>query len=145
MNPELEEKWEKIRRKHGVILFDGVCVFCNGAVKQIAARDSADYFRYAALQSEWGEFLKQKYAGKQQDTDSVVLVEQGNYYTQSTAAIHVMKSLDGLFFLSVFLFLIPRPLRDVAYMLFAKMRYRLFGKKDACEIPTGAMRNKFLF
>lgn len=127
-----------------IILFDGVCNFCNGAVNFVIAHDKAGYFKFAPLQSEIGEELIAKHHIDTTETDSVVLIENEKAYIHSTAALRIARRLDGIWSWTYFFILIPRPLRDLAYKLFAKYRYRLFGKQDACMMPTPEVRARFL-
>jgi predicted DCC family thiol-disulfide oxidoreductase YuxK len=127
-----------------VILFDGVCNFCDGAVNFIIARDPEGYFKFAPLQSEVGEKLLAENGIDKSVTDSVVLIEDGKVYTYSTAALRVARKLSGpwrLFYVFIFA---PKFVRDFFYKLFAKYRYRMFGKKDECMLPTPEIRSRFL-
>ena len=126
------------------ILFDGVCNFCNGAVNFVIERDKAGYFKFAPLQSDVGERMRNEYSIDKLKTDSIVLVEDGRAFTHSTAALRIARRLDGVWPMSYVFMIIPRPLRDLGYRLFAKYRYRLFGKLDACMIPTPDVRARFL-
>jgi predicted DCC family thiol-disulfide oxidoreductase YuxK len=127
-----------------VILFDGVCNFCNGAVNFIIARDSKGYFKFAPLQSEIGERLLKENGIDKIETDSVVLIEDGKVYTYSTAALRVARRFDGLWSWLYWFIFVPKPIRDFFYKLFAKYRYKLFGKKDECMLPTPDVRSRFL-
>lgn len=127
-----------------IVLFDGVCNFCNGAVNWVIERDQTGYFRFAPLQSEIGEELVAKYAIDKDETDSVILVENEKAYTHSTAALRVARKLNGIWSLAYYLIVIPRPVRDLAYRLFARYRYRLFGRQDQCMMPTPDVRARFL-
>jgi len=126
------------------VLFDGVCNFCNGAVNFVIARDKAGYFKFAPLQSEIGEQITVKQGIDFEKTDSIVLVEDHRAYIQSTAALKIARRLDGLWPVFYGLIIVPRPIRDLAYKLFAKYRYKLFGRQDACMIPTTEVRARFL-
>ena len=126
------------------VLFDGVCNFCNGAVNFVIARDKAGYFKFAPLQSEIGEQITVKQAIDFEKTDSIVLVEDHRAYIQSTAALKIARRLDGLWPVFYGLIIVPRPIRDLAYKLFAKYRYKLFGRQDACMIPRPEVRARFL-
>jgi predicted DCC family thiol-disulfide oxidoreductase YuxK len=127
-----------------IILFDGVCNFCNSSVNFIIARDTAGYFKFAPLQSEIGEKLLAENGVDKVETDSVVLIEDGQVYTHSTAALRVARRLDGAWKWLYYLIFVPRIIRDGAYKLFARYRYRLFGKKDECMLPTPEIRARFL-
>jgi predicted DCC family thiol-disulfide oxidoreductase YuxK len=94
------------------------------------------------LQSEAGQTYVEKFGLSA--IDSVILVEDDKFYTHSTAALKVAKHLSGIWSLAYALIIIPKPIRDFFYRLFAKYRYKLFGKKDECMIPTPEVRAKFL-
>ncbi len=127
-----------------IVLFDGVCNFCNGAVNWVIERDTAGYFKFAALQSEIGQELAAKHGIDRSDTDSIILVDDEEAYTYSTAALRIAKRLDGAWSWLYALIAVPKPIRDFVYKLFAKYRYRLFGKQDACMMPTPEIRARFL-
>lgn len=127
-----------------IVLFDGVCNFCNGAVNWVIERDKKGYFKFAALQSEIGEELAAKHGIDRNETDSVILIEDDKVYTYSDAALRIARKLGGAWSNAYSLRIVPRPLRDFAYKLFAKYRYRLFGKQDQCMMPTPEMRARFL-
>ena len=126
------------------MLFDGVCNFCNVSVNFVIERDKAGYFKFAPLQSEIGEELVAKHGIDTAETDSVIVVENDRAYTHSSAALRIAKQLDGLWSWSYGFIVVPKPLRDFFYRLFAKYRYRLFGKQDACMMPTPEIRARFL-
>lgn len=127
-----------------IVLFDGVCNFCNGSVNFIIERDRANYFKFAPLQSEIGERLLHEYKIDKAQTDSVILIEDEKAYTHSTAALRIARKLDGFWkYFYIFRF-VPRAVRDFAYKLFAKNRYKMFGKQDACMMPTPEIRARFL-
>jgi predicted DCC family thiol-disulfide oxidoreductase YuxK len=125
-----------------IILFDGVCNFCNSSVNFIIEHDQKGYFKFAPLQSEIGKSLVEKFGLS--DVDSIILVENEKAYTHSTAALKFIKHLDGIWKFAYIFIIIPRPVRDFFYKLFAKNRYRLFGKKEACMLPTPEVRQRFL-
>jgi predicted DCC family thiol-disulfide oxidoreductase YuxK len=127
-----------------IVLFDGVCNFCNASVNFVIERDKAGYFKFAPLQSEIGEELVAKHGIDTAETDSVIVVENDRAYTHSSAALRIAKQLDGLGSWSYGFIVVPKPIRDLFYRLFAKHRYRLFGKQDACMMPTPEIRARFL-
>jgi predicted DCC family thiol-disulfide oxidoreductase YuxK len=127
-----------------VILFDGVCNFCDGAVNFIIARDGEGYFKFAPLQSEIGEKLLAENGIDKTNTDSVVLIEDGKVYTYSTAALRVARKLSGAWSWAYAFIVVPKFIRDFFYKLFAKYRYKMFGKKDECMLPTPEIRSRFL-
>lgn len=127
-----------------IVLFDGVCNFCNASINFVIEHDSSGYFRFAPLQSEIGEKLTAKYGIDRIETDSVVLVENGKVYTHSDAALGIARHLNGVWSWAYALRVVPRPLRDLVYRLVARNRYRLFGRREACMIPTPEIRARFL-
>lgn len=127
-----------------IILFDGVCNFCNGAVNFVIERDEAGYFKFAPLQSEIGEELMAKHCIDKLDTDSVILVEDDRAYLHSTAALRIARRLNGVWSWAYAFRVVPKPIRDLAYKLFARYRYKLFGRQDACMMPTPEIRARFL-
>lgn len=127
-----------------IVLFDGVCNFCNSSVNLIIERDKAGYFMFAPLQSEIGEELIAKHGIDPAETDSVILVEDGKAYLHSTAALRIARRLGGIWSWGYALIVIPRPIRDLGYKLFARFRYRIFGRQDACMMPTPEVRARFL-
>jgi predicted DCC family thiol-disulfide oxidoreductase YuxK len=127
-----------------IVLFDGVCNFCNGAVNWVIERDTAEYFKFAALQSEVGQRLSARHRIDQKDTDSVILIEDGQVYTYSDAALRIARKLDGAWSAAFALRFIPRVVRDAAYKVFARYRYVMFGRQDQCMLPTPEVRARFL-
>jgi predicted DCC family thiol-disulfide oxidoreductase YuxK len=130
--------------KNPVIFFDGVCNLCTGSVQFVIKHDPQHYFRFASLQSELGQqFLQQN--GLSADTfDSFIVWEEGKYYTESTAALRVAKKLNGAWpGLYVFI-LLPAFIRNSVYRLIARNRYRWFGKKETCWVPTPELNSLFI-
>ncbi|MCK8485850.1 thiol-disulfide oxidoreductase DCC family protein [Paenibacillus sp. MBLB2552] len=135
---------EPIKGNERVILFDGVCHLCQGAVKFIIKRDSAGRFRFASLQSQAGIRLLQAAGARVEALDSVVLIEHGISYTRSAAALRIARGLRYLWPLLYALIIVPRGLRDAAYQFVAKHRYRWFGKDETCLVPTRELKERFL-
>ncbi len=127
-----------------VILFDGVCNLCNGFVRFVIARDPAARFRFAALQSDSARRLLARLDGLGGIPDSVVLVDRGRVYTRSSAALRIARGLPFPWSLARALIVVPRPLRDWVYDRVARHRYRWFGRKDVCMMPTPDSRARFL-
>ncbi|TSE11479.1 thiol-disulfide oxidoreductase DCC family protein [Aquimarina algiphila] len=134
-----------IKEDKKIILFDGVCNLCNSAINFIIKRDKKDIFRYASLQSEIGKKLILERNIDTSSLDSILLIEpKVAYYHKSTAALHIAKQLSGLYpLLSVFLIL-PKFFRDWIYNIIAKNRYKWFGKKESCMIPTPKLKALFI-
>lgn len=127
-----------------IVLFDGVCNLCNGAVTFLIRNDRHDRFRFAALQSEMGLELTDKYKIDTQEIDSIVLIEEDKAYVRSDAALRIARRMNGAYPLFYAFIIIPRFLRDPIYKWVANNRYRWFGKKDQCMIPTPELQAKFL-
>jgi predicted DCC family thiol-disulfide oxidoreductase YuxK len=127
-----------------IILFDGVCNFCNGSVNFIIERDPEKYFKFAPLQSEVGQKLLSEHNIDKTITDSVVLIEDGKAYVRTTAALRIARKLQGYWSWFYGFAVVPSFARDVFYKLFAKYRYEMFGKQDACMMPTPEIRERFL-
>lgn len=126
-----------------VILFDGVCNLCNSSINFIIDRDSKKLFRYASLQSDFGEHVKTQF-GRSADLDSVLLLQGDRLLQKSDAALEIARQLDGLWPALAVFKVIPRAIRDAVYSWIARNRYRWFGKQDACRIPTPDLRALFL-
>ncbi|KPH71748.1 thiol-disulfide oxidoreductase DCC family protein [Oceanobacillus caeni] len=126
-----------------IILFDGECNFCDYSVQFIIKRDPKGHFQFASLQSEIGKGLLKKYNAPL-DIDSFVLIEDNRCYFKSSAALRVCKHLKGAWKLLYLLLVVPSALRDCFYEIVAKNRYRWFGKKESCMLPSPNERKRFL-
>jgi predicted DCC family thiol-disulfide oxidoreductase YuxK len=127
-----------------VVLFDGVCNFCNAGVNFIIDHDRRGRIKFAALQSAAGQRLLRKFGLRTTDFDTLVLVEGEKCSVRSTAALRIAWHLDGWWRYLSALLLIPTFVRDFAYEVFARHRYRWFGKLDACRVPSEEVRGRFL-
>lgn len=126
------------------MLFDGVCNVCNASVQFILKNERAPTIQFASLQSARGKELVEKHR-LDGDVSTVVWVEGDRVLTRSSAIAASMKHLRGVWpVLAWMLWIVPKPLRDIGYILFAKNRYRLFGKRDECMVPTPELRARFL-
>lgn len=129
--------------RHKIVLFDGVCNLCNSSIQFIIERDKENKFKFASLQSEFGqEFLKKNQLNTN-EFNSIILVDGSEYFTESTAAIKIGQELKGLKWLKILLIL-PKFLRDFVYKIISKNRYKWFGKQDNCWLPTPELKEKFL-
>ncbi|CAN5259602.1 thiol-disulfide oxidoreductase DCC family protein [soil metagenome] len=126
-----------------VILFDGVCNFCNGAVQFIIKRDKKHRYKFAPLQSGTGEQI-QKQFNLPTDLSSFILYENDSIYKKSTAALMVAKHLSGLWPLLYLFIVLPTFIRDIPYNIIVKYRYKWFGKTEECMIPSPELRARFL-
>jgi predicted DCC family thiol-disulfide oxidoreductase YuxK len=127
-----------------LVLFDGVCNLCNASVDFILERDRKGTFRFAALQSEAGQRLLRGFELPTAEHRSLVLVEGDRVYLRSSAALRIARRLGGLW-PALYLFIVVPPfLRDLAYDFVARNRYRWFGKRDTCRVPTPELADRFL-
>jgi predicted DCC family thiol-disulfide oxidoreductase YuxK len=128
-----------------IILFDGVCNLCNSSVQYVIKHDKKDEFRFVALQSELGQKILKHIGIIDKNIDSIVLYQPGiAYYYKSTAIIEITKSLQGFLNYGLLFRILPTAFRDVVYDFIAKNRYRWYGKKESCMIPTPELKTKFL-
>ena len=130
-----------------VLLYDGVCGFCNLAVKFILKRDKRGEMLFAPVQSGYGKAVVERYPFLQ-NVDSIIFVEndgrQERVCVRSTAALRVMAYLGGIWSIFLIAYIIPRPIRDLFYDLFARYRYPVFGKYDSCVLPSPEVRARFI-
>ncbi len=129
---------------YNIILFDGVCNFCNYWVNFVIKRDKNNTYKFAAMQSESGQELLQKFKLNTYYFDTFVLIVNNKTFTKSTAALMIAKKLKSFIKLLYPLIILPRSIRDFFYDLIAKNRYKFFGKRDFCIIPTKKVQDKFL-
>lgn len=127
-----------------ILLFDGVCNLCDDMVQQVIKRDRKGKFMFASLQSDTGQALLKKFNRPTNDFDSFVIVEGDKHYTKSTAALRVLRGFGGGWKLMYGFIVIPKFIRDGVYNLIAKNRYRWYGKKDQCMMPTPELKARFL-
>lgn len=128
-----------------IILFDGVCNLCNSAVQFVIKHDGKDVFRFVALQSELGQQILKHIGVNPVNIDSIVLYEPGvAYYYKSSAAIEIARSLGGFWHFGTVFKVIPTGIRNLLYDYIAKNRYKWYGKKESCMIPTLELKIKFL-
>jgi predicted DCC family thiol-disulfide oxidoreductase YuxK len=136
---------QNLPKNKKIILFDGVCNLCNTAVQFVIKHDKKDLFRFVALQSDLAPSIIKHIGIDTQNIDSIILYEPGvAYYVKSEAALEIAKYLSGgLALLTVFKVL-PSALSNSIYDYVAKNRYKWFGKKEHCMIPTPELKSKFL-
>ncbi len=127
-----------------IILFDGVCNICNSSVQFIIRRDRKKHFLFASLESDAARLILLQFPMKKLDLTSILFVENEQIYDRSTAVLKITRKLKGGYsFLYAFI-IIPKFLRDWVYQQFANNRYRWFGKKDQCMVPTADLKDRFL-
>jgi predicted DCC family thiol-disulfide oxidoreductase YuxK len=127
-----------------IILFDGVCNYCNSIVNFIIRQDKEQKFVFAPLQSNAGQQILDKHKLPRSDFDSFVLIDHNKPYLRSTASLHVFKKLPWYWKWTQVFWIVPRFLRDAVYNIIARNRYKWFGKKESCMIPTLEIKMRFL-
>ncbi|MBE0569912.1 MAG: thiol-disulfide oxidoreductase DCC family protein [Ignavibacteriaceae bacterium] len=134
----------KLNDEKQIILFDGVCNFCNFWVNFVIKRDKKNLFRFAALQSEKAKELTSRISFDTSNLDTFVLIEGEKFFTKSTAALMISKKLNGPIKILSLFFILPKFFRDFIYDMVAKNRYKIFGKRESCRVPTKEDKLKFL-
>ena len=130
--------------KHPVILFDGVCNLCSSSVQFIIKHDKKKIFRCASLQSAYAASVLQQYNLSANNFNSFVLLKEEKAFTKSTAALMVVKQLNGLVKLLYCFIIIPPFIRNAVYTFIANNRYKWFGKKEVCWLPTKELKSLFI-
>ncbi|KYG81894.1 putative DCC family thiol-disulfide oxidoreductase YuxK [Roseivirga ehrenbergii] len=131
-------------QEHDILLFDGVCNLCNSSVNFIIDRDPKKHFKFAALQSDFGQSKLKELGFNQEEFDSLVLLSNGKVYRKSSAALRIAKKLNGLWPLLYIFILIPPFIRHGIYDIIGKNRYKWFGKQDSCRMPTPELKQRFI-
>jgi predicted DCC family thiol-disulfide oxidoreductase YuxK len=131
-------------RARGIVLFDGTCAFCEGAVRFIVRRDPAGYFRFGASQTPDAAAILAAHGVSRDSARSLVLIEDGAVYLRSTASLRVARRLVWPWRLLAAFLLVPAPLRDPFYGMVAAVRHRLAGRSTACEIPPPEIRDRLI-
>ncbi|GIW36138.1 MAG: thiol-disulfide oxidoreductase [Meiothermus sp.] len=129
-----------------IVLFDGLCNLCNSTVQFIIRHDPSGRFRFASQQSEIGQKLLAQHniSTAQALADSVVVLEGDKVWLESDAVFHILYRLGGIWSIPAVLWFLPKRLRDWAYRRVAKHRYRIFGKREHCMVPTPELKQRFL-
>ena len=128
----------------GTILFDGVCNLCNGFVKFVIKRDPKARFRFGALSSETARELLKDAGVHGSIPDSIVLIQDGHVYFRSDAPLRIVRGLTFPWPLFAVFAVVPRVIRDRVYDFIAAHRYRWFGRRDVCMVPTPEVKDRFL-
>ncbi len=134
---------KKLPKNKGIVIFDGYCNLCSWSVQFIIKRDKNDYFRFVSLQSEIGNGIIQELNLPARFDKSVVLIENNSVYFKSTAILHIMKKLQGIWPLSYVFILIPKFIRNLIYDFIANNRTKWFGKSSNCYLPKENDLDKF--
>jgi len=127
-----------------IILFDGVCNLCNNAVNYIIKHDKKKYFLFASLQSDAAKEILLQFNLKKNNLNTIILIQNQKIYIKSTAVLHIAKQLNGVIKLVTIFFIIPKFLRDFIYHIVAKNRYKWFGRRNSCMIPSEKLKNRFI-
>src|SRR4051812_18490607 len=130
--------------KHPVILFDGVCNLCSSSVQYVIKHDPKHIFRFASLQSALAQQILSKHNLPSNQFNSLILLQDKQIHTRSTAALLIAKQLKGFIKVLYAFIIIPKFIRDAVYNIIAKNRYKWFGKKNECWIPTPELKNLFI-
>jgi len=136
-------KADKIVEKD-ILLFDGVCNLCNSSVNFIIDHDPKGHFKFAALQSEFGQKKLEELGFDQEEFDSLVLLSGDKVYKKSSAALRIARKLSGLYPLLYVFIIIPPFIRHGVYNIIAKNRYKWWGKRDSCRMPTPELKARFV-
>lgn len=126
-----------------VVLFDGICNLCTGSVQFIIKRDPEGKFLFASLQSEFGKQILKKHHVAPDTVNSFILYQDEKMYTHSTGSIKLFSQLKGWKWIKIF-WIVPTFLRDAVYRLIARNRYKWFGKKEVCWVPSQELKKRFL-
>ena len=127
-----------------IIFFDGVCNLCNESVKRVIKKDVKKEFKFASLQSEFAMSYVPHHLLNRKNLDTIILYRDGKFYDRSNAVLNICNTLGGVFNLFIIGYLVPRFIRDALYRLVANNRYKWFGKKDKCMVPTDDLKERFL-
>jgi len=133
-----------LKKKHKIILFDGVCNLCNSTVQRVIKNDKNDVFRFTALQSAVGMVMVTEHRIDTARTDSIILVNGDTVSVKSTAALKIAKELSGAYPLLYGFMIVPAVIRNWIYDFIARNRYKWYGRQENCMIPTPELKKKFL-
>lgn len=134
-----DPRWFRVEYKQQIVIFDGICGFCNKSLDTLMQLDESKVFKYTSLQGEYVKTLKLN-----KGIESIILYQDGKLYYKSTAILKIVRSLGGLWVFSIIFYLIPRSIRDFIYDVIAKYRYHIFGKMDSCRMPQKGEQELFL-
>lgn len=134
----------KVTERFHIVLFDGVCNLCNNSVDFIIRRDSKGVFKVGAIQDEHTQKLLGDYDIPKDYLDSLIYLHKDKVYYKSRGALEIARNLGGLWPLFYMLIIVPSFIRDPIYDWIARNRYKWFGKKETCRLPTPKEKEKFL-
>jgi predicted DCC family thiol-disulfide oxidoreductase YuxK len=133
-----------IIKNKSIILFDGVCNLCNTSVQFIIKNDPKKQFLFTSLQSDVAKEILLHHTSKKINLSTIILIKNGHIYDKSTAVLLISKELNNFYSLCYFFMIIPKFIRDGIYMVISKNRYKWFGKKEKCMLPSKDNRDRFL-
>lgn len=143
--PRNDKNMLNLPKDKKIILFDGVCNLCNSSVQFIIKHDKKDVFRFAALQSDLGQDILKHIGIDTKNIDSIILYQPGiAYYYKSEAAIEISRSLSGFFYFGNLFRIFPKSIANSIYDYVASNRYKWYGKRESCFMPTTKLNSKFL-
>lgn len=141
---ELERAKRLMSEHQHIILFDGVCNLCSAWVEFVVKRDPSSRFHFCSVQSDTGRALLMSNGLPTDSFDTMVYIRHGNVFVRSSAFLEIVKKLPLLWpCLSLALY-VPRVIRDTCYNMIAKNRYRLWGKKEQCMVPSAEIKKRFI-
>jgi predicted DCC family thiol-disulfide oxidoreductase YuxK len=127
-----------------LILFDGVCNLCNSSIQYIIKYDKHNKFKFASLQSDAAKDILLQFNQNNSDLNSIILIVGDEIYKKSSAILRLLKILGGLHSILYIFMIVPKPIRNWVYDYVAKNRYKWYGKKESCMIPTKELKSKFI-
>ena len=127
-----------------LLLFDGVCNLCNSAVQFVIKNDKKKQFHFSSLQSDAAKEILLQFGETNLDLDSIILIIDEKKYSKSSAVLRVAKQLGGFYSIGIIFYIIPKFIRDKVYDFVAKNRYKWYGKRESCMLPSKELKNRFL-
>jgi len=140
----MKEKLSIGHKNKSIVLFDGVCNLCNASVDFLIRIDKKEKLYFSSLQSDTGQKILTHYQLSKDNYDSFLYLDKGKLYQKSSAGLHLLSGLGGFWTLTKILFIFPKIIRDLVYTFIAKNRYRFFGKKETCRLPTKEEKKRFI-
>ncbi len=144
MKVELDQNSHEWARYERLVVFDGVCNWCNAWVNFMMERDPEKKFKFGMLQSDSAQRILKELQLPAEDFETFLLLEHGRVSTKSTAALRIVRHLSGLWPVLAVCLVIPRPIRDAVYNFVARHRYQWMGRAETCRVPTPAERERFV-
>lgn len=127
-----------------LVFFDGVCNLCNSSVNYFIKKDRKNKLKFASLQSDAAKKILLHFGVQKIDLKSIIVLNNGKLYSKSSAIIEILRELGGIYKILLIFWIIPKPIRDFVYQFIADNRYKWFGKKETCMIPTPELKEKFI-